>query len=163
MSTRERAARDAEIVEARVTGAGWAEVATRYGVSERHAKRVLAAFRDTRPRLHERDPIEVVERALDEYDDIIDELRAVARQTRQDNARVGALKARLQATESRLSLLQAVGVLPRDLGQLRVEHDVRFIAQAILDVFDRHDVSAEARRDLQAVLGRRVGSADGGY
>jgi hypothetical protein len=131
MTTRERAQRNAEIVETRVRGAEWSEVASRHGVSERQAKRVLADYRASRPGLHERDPIEVVEQALDEYDEVIAELRLLGRTTRHDGTKVGALKARLQATDSRLALLQAVGVLPANLGHLRVEHDVRFVANAI--------------------------------
>ena len=66
--------------------------------------------------------------------------------------RVGAIRTRLEALARQTDLLMVVGVLPRDLGRLRVDVDVQVLTTAILDVFNRHGVSVEVTRDLLLVL-----------
>ena len=154
MTGHERAVRNADVVRARARGLGWEEIAGRFGLSERQCRRILDDYRASESRLHEIDPIETVEGALDQYDAAIEELALLAERTAHDAVRLGAIKTRLDVLRGKLDLMAAVGVLPRDLGQLHVEIDVRNVVRAIVNVFDEHGVPREAQEAVARVLRR---------
>jgi len=70
--------------------------------------------------------------------------------------RLGALKSKLAVIEQRLVLLQAVGLLPHNLGLLQQERDVRTLARAVLDIFDRYGLPPEAEDEVPRT---RIGRA----
>jgi hypothetical protein len=72
--------------------------------------------------------------------------------SKHDATRVGAIRTRLDALAAQTNLLMLVGVLPRNLGQLRHDVDVQELARQTLAVFDRHGVPIEAKRELLLVL-----------
>lgn len=49
-------------------------------------------------------------------------------------------------------LMQASGLLPRALGQLRIEADVRLTAARIVEVFEHYHVPEDAQRAVVAAL-----------
>ena len=117
------------------------------------ARTILADYRASQPRLRERDPVEILDDMLDRYEAAQEELAlAVSATTKHDATRVGAIRTRLDTLAAQTNLLMAVGVLPRDLGQLRQDVDVRELAQKTLAVFDAYDVPVEAKRELLLVL-----------
>ena len=120
MTTAERAARNSQIVRARLRGLGEAEVATRFTVTPRQVRRVVAEHRESRPRLDSIDPLEVVGDVLDGYDALAEELAELADSTSHDGVHLGAIRGRLAVHGAKIELLQAAGVLPADLPQLRI-------------------------------------------
>jgi hypothetical protein len=106
------------------------------------------------PRL--RDPVEVVDQMLERYESFGERLIGIADTATNDSARVGAIKAAMEAMKAQAELMQAIGVLPRSLGQMAVEIDLRRVARAAIDVLDRNGVPVEVQRELvQAVSGGR--------
>src|SRR5207247_952386 len=67
-------------------------------------------------------------------------LAVLSESTSHDAVRLGAIKGRADTVRAKLGLMATVGVLPRDLGRLRFEVDVRRFAETVLDAFSRHDV-----------------------
>ena len=152
MNAREKIARDNEIVAARMRGLSWTTIAGSFGLTERQCQHILADYRASHPRLRERDPIEIVDDMLDIYQGAQEELAEISATTTHAATRVGAIRTRLDAQAAQINLLMLVGVLPRDLGQLRHDLDVQELARQTLAVFDRHGVSIEAKRELLLVL-----------
>ena len=152
MNAREKIDRDNQIVAACMRGLSWTTIAARYELSERQCQQILANYRASHPRLRERDPIEILDDMLDRSEAAQEELALVSATTKQDATRVGAIRTRLNALDAQTNLLILVGVLPRDLGQLRLDLDVQELARKILAVFDEFDVPIEARRALLVVL-----------
>jgi hypothetical protein len=152
MNAREKIVRDNQIVASRMRGLSWATVAATYGLSERQCQTILEDYRASHPRLRERDPIEILDDMLDRYESAQEELALVSATTKHDATRVGAIRTRLDVLAAQANLLMLVGVLPRDLGQLRQDLDVRDLAQKTLAVFDAHNVPVEAKRELLLVL-----------
>lgn len=93
-----------------------------------------------------------MQEALEQLEALVEQLALVAETSRHDAVRLGALKAQLAASAQRLTLLQAVGVLPRNLGLIRNDVDNRRMAEQIADVFERHCVSDEAAREVIEAL-----------
>jgi hypothetical protein len=152
VTTRERAARNAEIVRARLRGLGEVEIANRFGITSRQVRRVLAEHRRSRPRLDDIDPVEVVIDVLGGYESLAEELALLAERTRHDGVRLGAIKGRLELHRARIDLLQAAGALPADLPQLRVLRDVANVVDTIMFVFADEGVPERAQRRISDVL-----------
>jgi hypothetical protein len=155
MTTSDRAARNSQIVEARLRGLGEITVANRFAVTPRQVRRVLAEHRKSRPRLDDIDPLEVVRDALDGYEALAEELALLAERTSHDGVRLGAIRGRLDVQKARLDLLQAAGLLPADLPQLRVLRDMERTADVIMQVFDQEGVPERAQRRIADVLSGR--------
>jgi hypothetical protein len=155
MNARDKTARDNEIVTARMRGMSWAAIGATFDLSERQCQKVLEDYRASHPRLRERDPVEIVDDMLDRYEAAQEELALLSATTRHDATRVGAIRTRLDALAAQANLLMLVGVLPRDLGVLRHDIDVRALAGEMVAVLTKFEVPAEARRALLDALSTR--------
>ena len=82
------------------------------------------------------------------------ELEAISQTSTNESACVGAVKARVEIVKSECDLLQAVGVLPRNLGAVRADRDMRLIVSEILKLFDKYDVPVEAQKELLESAGQ---------
>ena len=152
MNAREKTNRGNQIVAARMRGLSWATIAGTYELSERQCQQILEDYRASHPRLRQRDPLELLDELLDGYQGAQEELAEISATSKHDATRVGAIRTRLDALAAQTNLLMLVGVLPRDLGQLRHDLDVRELARKTIAVFDRHGVPIEAKRELLLVL-----------
>jgi len=152
LSSIARVERNAEVVRDRARGFGWTRVAERHDLSERQCRRICEEWREARPREHDQDPLELFEELLESYNSGIEDLALVLEEASQDAVKVGAIKARVALIEDKAKLLQAVGLLPWNLGRLKEERDLRVLADTVWDVMDRHGVSEEARKDLAATI-----------
>ena len=158
LTPEQRHVRNMRIVQARLgRGLSWPNVAATYRLSERACRTIVKAYRDAQPSLKAIDPIDTIEERLFQLQGAAEELALVAQTADNDSARIGAIKARLDALAQHTELLQAVGVLPNELGRLRVEVDVRVIAQRVLAVVAEMNLPAEQHaRLLEALTGQPV-------
>jgi hypothetical protein len=159
MNAREKTNRDNQIVAARMRGLSWATIAGTHELSERQCQTIFADYRASHPRLRERDPVEILDDMLDRYEAAQEELALVSATTTHDATRVGAIRTRLDALAAQTNLLMAVGVLPRDLGVLRHDIEVRAIAGEMVAVLTKFEVPIEARRALLDALRTRKNGA----
>ena len=135
--------RDASVIADRARGLSWATVAQRHQLSERHCREIWATGRTTD--LNPRASLDALADILAQLDAAIEDLALLAETTRNDAVRLGAVRARLAAMADRFEVMQACGLLPRDLGLFRLEIDVREMTRVIVDAFDAHAIPGEAR------------------
>jgi hypothetical protein len=159
------AKRDAAIVRARIVlDWTWAHIAQEYGITERHARRVLADYRaENLLGLDEIEANAEVWEILSGYDAQLERYRDLLERARKVNnymAEIAAEKGIREARRDRTSVLQEVGALPKNLGKLQVEHEVRVVVQKVMSVLDeveRGDLQAsEAKRRLAEMIGAAV-------
>ncbi len=101
----------------------------------------------------EHDPVVAVLEALEQVDAIVERFARLAAEATHDAVVVGALKGQLAAIRERLGLMQAVGLLPLDLGLLRREIHAREFAEETMRVLREHNVDQSvllALRDAYA-------------
>lgn len=153
----EKVARDRQIVAAKARSLSDATVADTFGVNEKTVREIMAEWRKEQPSLKTVDPIEVVEQVLFELRGSIEELAMVSSTTTNDNVRVGAIKARIDALDKMTALMQATGVLPNDLGTLKVDMDIRAFAATVLRVFNEEDVPADTVEKVMAAIQQFTG------
>ena len=137
----ERAARDAVIVAAADRGIRFGTLARQYGLSKR---RVIEIVSQQRQQHHVElvstaDPMTFIQETLGQFEAGIEELAMLAANATQPSVKVAAIKTRMEAVRGRLELLQAVGVVPQNLGTIRVETDAREIARLIVNVLEAYD------------------------
>jgi hypothetical protein len=133
------------------------EIAGRHGISARQAQRIYAAGSARSPAI-ERDPLELASEILAEYDAAVAELRHLAKKTSHDGTRLGSIRARVEVITLRTQLQMALGVLPRDLGELAMILDGRRTADAVMDVLERYGASEEMWEAMEAAFGIGGGS-----
>ena len=152
MTVRERALRADDIVAARARGGAWAEIAASHRISARQAQRIHAAGSGRTPTLAQ-DPIDLACNVLAEYDHAVEELRQLARETTHDGTKLGSIRARVEVIALRTQLQMALGLLPRDLGELAAVVDGRATAEAVLEVLERCNASQEMWEAMEAAFG----------
>jgi hypothetical protein len=157
----EKVRRDARIVADRAHGLGWATIADRHGLSERHCRTIwteqaaMLAIEDV-------GPLERVQEAILQYDCVLEDLALLAEQASHDAVRLGAVRSRLAAIEQRLVLFQMLGLLPRDLECLRNEREARDLARVLRTVFDRYGLPPEAEEEILSALNGKNGHSRNG-
>ena len=85
-------------------------------------------------------PLEIVDDILEGLEGAIEELAVVSHTTASDQVRVSAINAKLAAQKQIVAILQTVGVLPNDLGSLRMEVDARMTADRVMTVIEQFDL-----------------------
>lgn len=146
------AQRDEEIVAAKMRGLTWVQISRTYGISASRCKAVHANYREANPTLRHKDPVEIVDDLLEGYQASIEELALISAMSTNANARVGAINSKMVAYGKVSELLQAVGVLPHDLGHLKIEVDARFVAETVVKVMRDNGVSEEVELELARAL-----------
>lgn len=152
----ERLKRDAAIIQLLKRGISPEQVGAQFALTARTVRRIKARWREAEPGVAEIDATEIVQATLDNYEAAIEELAIVAARTTNPGAKVGAVKVRLEALRGRIELLQAVGVVPHDLGQLRVIDDAQDVARRIAEVFNAYGISEDAQMAVVDVIEGRA-------
>lgn len=154
LSFAEQEQRDAEIVAARLRGLAFEQIARTYGLTGRRVRQIFTKWREENPPIRLADPLEIVDDLTGQYQGAAEELALISATTRNDNARVGAIRARMEVLAQLVELLKAVGALPNDLGRLQVDIDVRYVAEQILTVLAEEGVDERVTERLMATLTR---------
>lgn len=153
------AQRNHDLVVDRLQPMSWAALAAKYGISDRMCRKIFYAWAKkneegrTVSDFQGRDPIEIVWESAARYERWIEQLARLAFGAEvQDSVRVGAINSASNIQQKLIDLLQATGILPKQLGKLRIEADIRYVAQAILQVFDEEGVPEQTReRVIRAI------------
>lgn len=134
----------------------WPMIAEEAGVSARQCQRVYENYREG-PSPFDVDPSQYVEELAIGYRISIGEFIALAASADNTAAAVGALKGANDAREKMLALMQAVGVVPEDLGVLKLHRDVQQVAQKMLDGIERFEAGLISSAELAAIFYEMAG------
>lgn len=164
-TTRQRAQRDQLIVNLRASGASWKTISEHPDVQlePRSCRRVWSQWREQEKLdIQEMDPLDIVYDQLTRLETQVERLGDIAEDCRKSfpAAAVGAHRAQGAAMAQQAELMLATGIMPRNLGKVQVELEVRYVLTRLIDIFDRYGLPAEARRELIQVF-RRDASDNG--
>lgn len=182
----EIAARHTQVVRLRLAGRTWAEIAEEVGLTDRACRAAWYAFRDSEKTLMvEEDPLDVVFEHIAGFKElrrlsaeVFAESAAVPAKDKDGNfvklkgggylmaganssVRVAALKLVAEMRVREIDLRQQTGLLPRNLGKLQVELDVRWILDQVFLLLQKHDVPDEALAEFETILARQAGERAG--
>lgn len=159
LSTAAAAKRHAKVIELRASGLAWASVAVQVGLAESSCKEVWKKWSDEgKLEIQGTDPIAVVLEQITRLDVAIGELAEIAsNKTNQAAARVGAIGAKARLMAQQVELLQAVGLMPKQLGRLAIELDVRFVSQQMFVILEKYVPKArlaQAENEFASLIDR---------
>ena len=149
-----------DLIRDRLKPMGFAQLAAKYGVTETTARTIFYQWaRENEERgisgLSKRDPIEIVWESVARLESWITQLADIAYDPDAENShRTAAIRAQMDAQAKLTDLLQATGILPKHLGRLRIEADVRYVAQTIIQVLQEEQVPESVQeRIIGAIRG----------
>lgn len=146
--------RNLEIVMDRARGKTWPDIAELHGVSVRRARQIHTAWRAEYRTLRHHDPMEIVDDMLDGFTaDLADLTKVVEKAPDGSPAQVGAINARRAVRKDILILLQAIGVMPNDLGTMRIHLETTVLVERVVAVFERFNLGEEVEDALIEELG----------
>jgi hypothetical protein len=131
------AIRDALIVQRVTENWPWAAIAEEAGVSSRQAQRILKKYRENMRSPLDTPPTELIEELAVGYRGSVAIFTQLAATADNTAAAVGAIKGANDAREKFVSLMQAIGHIPNDLGTLKLQRDVEQVARQMLDAIER--------------------------
>lgn len=135
------------------------EIAKRVGLSERSVRRSYRRYLEYRE--PEASEWRQVEEALDLLNEIVREAADnAAHAPPGSSARTGALRIMLEAVERQLAMRQALGKIPRYLGDFAQRGELETVLREFAEVLDRHEVG-EALMDDFIELAERVAQRRG--
>lgn len=141
LTAEQQTERNLLIVGERARGVTVDEVARKYRVTDRTVRNVMAKWRDRNPTLRTHEPMDIVDEMLDGYAALISDYEKDATTAGHGTAiAVGARHGKLRAYRQRAELLQAVGVLPNDIGTLNLYIDGQITANRVMEVLRRYKV-----------------------
>lgn len=153
------AQRNADIVTSLGRGLSTVQVAQTFGISERQVRNIMERWRRENPGLRQRaveSALAVVDEFLEQYAGAAEELALIAATAKTPTARVAAIRARMDAITRRIDTLQAIGVLPNDLGAMRLDIDVRHVADVIVKVLQEEQIPMDTTSRILAALSGAV-------
>lgn len=150
--TAEQADRNQEIVAAHLRGLSFEEIAGTYNLTSVRCKQIFAEWKAANPSLRHHDPLDIADDMLNGFQADIEQLAYQSMSHKSETAQVAAVKARAAVRARIIGLLQAMGVLPNDLGQLSIAIDAKFTATRVLAVLNEFKVPDEVRDALIAAL-----------
>ena len=149
----ERDARNARIVRDRLRGQSWSHLSDKYELADGTLKDIYKAWAETNQGTYQgRDPIHLVHRMLDRYDAWIEQLAEIADDSEADSAKIAAINAQMGAMTRSAELMQATGILPHNLGTLRLEMDVRLLTGKLMNTLVEHGATIELKRAILEAL-----------
>jgi hypothetical protein len=149
----EREARNAELIRDKLRGQGWAYLSSKYGLTVRQCQDIYGKWREQNQTTYQgRDPIAIVHSMLDRMESWIEQLAEVADATATDMTKIAAINAQMAATTRAAELMQATGILPHDLGTLRLELDVQTLAVRLVTVLTEQGATPDMKRAILDAL-----------
>jgi hypothetical protein len=149
----ERLERNAELVRDRARGQSWVYLSEKYNLSSGQCHDIYAAWRKQNQSTYVgRDPIQIVHSMLDRLESWVEQLAEVADSSETDTIKIAAVNAQLNALTRTAELMQATGILPHDLGTLRLELDVQTLAVKLVSVLGEQGASPEMKRAILDAL-----------
>lgn len=148
------ARRNQLLLEDKARGRSDDTLAKTYKITPRMVRNIWADWRDIeQPKLKGIDPIDIVFEKVQRYSAWIEQLAEVVADVDTPEAvRVSAIKAQGNLDSKQTDILQATGLLPKNLGRLKVDLDLRFIAIKLVEAMEAEGISTATQRRLMEVL-----------
>jgi hypothetical protein len=176
----ETAKKHRQVVLLRLEGRTWPEVSAEVGLALRTCQEAYKAWADEdKHELMGEDPEAVVHEHLAGFRKLRADAAAVYLEAAgfeipgkdgapsvkvgmNPSARVGALRLIADLRQKEIDLRQETGLLPRDLGRLAVQVDVRHWTNVIVGVLEKHGVPPEGLDEVMALLEGQPAELEGG-
>ena len=140
--------RDRELVRDRARGKSWPYIAHKHDLSVSRCMHIHAEWRRGNPQEWKgRDPIDIVEQQLDRLEAWVEQLAELTDRT-EDAVTVAAVRTQMDLTRRAADLMQDTGILPHDLGTMRIQIDVQQLGVRLLAALNANGATLEMKRAI---------------
>jgi hypothetical protein len=178
-TTLELAEKHRRVVMMRLDGKTWQQIADATGYTIRNAQQVFANWRELdKSELMNEQPVDLIHEHIAGFRKLRADAAAVFDEAAgfeipgkdggtvkvgsSPSARVGALRLIADLRGREITLLQQAGMLPRNLGAVHHEVNVRFVIEQMIEVARRHAAPPEMLLELKELLPGGDAGGDGG-
>jgi hypothetical protein len=158
LTSMERVERDQALVAYRLRNPSKSMdlVGQHFGLTGRGAAKAWARWKDVdRAFMQKENPVDVIHEHIAGFKELREDAARLA-QSKHVAVALGALRLIADLRSREIALRQETGLLPHDLGTVRLELDVRFLMEKVIDVLERNKVPREEIAELIAVLDGEV-------
>lgn len=150
MTAHERHERNLNIFRASLRGTDIYDLAQIYSLHPGTVQEIINGCKVEGQRLSDTNPLTVIEDWIMRNAAGISELAALGAREK-GSARIGAITARLGREDKHLEVLQAIGLLPHDLGEMRQQLNGIQLANRMLDILDEANLLTPDLMDRIAI------------
>jgi hypothetical protein len=132
---------------AKVEPTSWKAISDMVGLAQSQCREIYADFLRWDETMH--DPMAVVDETIDcLWAAMIETSDTAANADPGSAARVGAIRAFMEAATTRLALMQAAGKVPRYLGTFQAQAELQAVLREFGELLRKHAIEGEALRDF---------------
>ena len=129
-------------------------VAAKHGVSVSTVNKVMSEWRVYIAIALDEDIIEFIEKQMARYEILFGKLAEIVESSASDTDKISAIREQMHAIKEAITLRQSTGVLPNDLGDVRVHIDFTAIGRRLADAMDdEHVPLASQERIIDVIAG----------
>ena len=151
--------RNEKLITDRARGQSWSHLSSQYGLGVARCKEIYEGWRKQNPTTYRGRPaIEVVQQSLERLEAWIEQLADLASVTEGDMVKIAAINAQADKLQRATALMQETGILPKDLGTLRIEIDVQVLTDRLMRALNDNGASIELKRAILTELRAGGGS-----
>jgi hypothetical protein len=127
-----------------------------FGITGRGANKVWARWKNIdRSYMQQENPVDVIHEHIAGFKELREDAARLA-MSKYDAVALGALRLIADLRSREIALRQETGLLPHDLGTVKLELDLRFLMEKVIEVLERNQVPREEIAELIAVLDGEV-------
>ena len=134
-------------------------VGKHFGLTKRGTSKIWARWKDVdRSYLQQENPVDVIHEHIAGFKELREDAQRLAL-SKYDAVSLGALRLIADLRSREIALRQETGLLPHDLGTVKLELDLRFLMEKVIEVLERNKVPRNEIAELIAVLDGDVTAA----
>jgi hypothetical protein len=131
----------------------WTQIAEKHDVTEKTAHEAYERYtQEVAPLFADEDALVRVYEHLRKLEGVQARFARMANNSKNDSAQLGALREMVATMKAEMELRQHIGLLPRNLAQLRRETQIASLGDRIIALFKKHNLPPEAYEELHAIV-----------
>lgn len=131
----------------------WSQIAEKHGVNEKTVRLNYDEYvNEIAPLIDGEDALEKAREFIRKLEGLQQRFADLAASSKNDSVKLGAMRELVVTLWREIELRQAVGLMPKHLGQLTVVAEVRWVAEQVLLLLKKYDAPPEAMRELHEIM-----------
>jgi hypothetical protein len=128
-------------------------IAGKLEISEKTAREGYGMYvNEIAPLIESEEALDKAREYLRKLEGVQSRFASIAATTRIETVRIQALRQIVDTMWREIELRQAIGLLPKNLGTLKVTADVRWFVDKVITLLEKHDVPEEMFDELDSIL-----------
>lgn len=139
--------RNLELIRDRLNNLSWLRLSQKYDLNLKEVQDIYNRWRTkNQANYRGRDPLGIVQDRLNQLDAWTEQLADIADDDPRAEIKIAAIGQQVKTATRAVELMQATGILPHDLGTLKVQLDVQVLAVKLVQTLTDNGATPEMKR-----------------